>query len=37
MDKPPTTVKARFTSRWLVNYIREHGGVMTITHDLVVD
>ena len=29
--------KARLTSHWLIDHIRSHGGVMTITHDLVVD
>jgi hypothetical protein len=29
--------QAVLTSEWLVNYIREHGGVMTVVRDLVVD
>jgi len=29
--------KAKLTSDWLINYIREHGGVMTVTRDVVVD
>jgi hypothetical protein len=28
---------AALTSEWLVNYIREHGGVMTVVRDVVVD
>lgn len=31
------TRKARLTSDWLINHIRKHGGVMTVTHDIVVD
>ena len=30
-------LKAQLTSDWLVQYLHEHGGVMTVTHDLVVD
>ena len=29
--------KATITSEWLVDYIREHGGVMTVDRALVVD
>jgi hypothetical protein len=29
--------KARLTSDWLVQHIREHGGVLTVSHDIVVD
>ncbi len=28
---------AKLTSEWLAQYIREHGGVMTIRRDWVVD
>jgi hypothetical protein len=28
---------AALTSEWLINYIREHGGVMTVVRDVVVD
>ena len=28
---------ASLTSDWLIGYVREHGGVMTITTDLVAD
>jgi hypothetical protein len=37
MHKRPATAAARLTSGWLVNYIREHGGAMTITRGWVVD
>jgi len=30
-------LKATFTSNWLNDYIRQHGGVMTITTELVLD
>jgi len=29
--------KAKLTSDWLSNYIREHGAVMTVTRELIVD
>jgi hypothetical protein len=28
---------ATLTSEWLINHIREHGGVMTVVRDVVVD
>jgi hypothetical protein len=32
-----TSHKAWLTSAWLDNYLREHGGVMTIVTELVVE
>ncbi len=29
--------KGWLTSDWLISHIQEHGGVMTVAHDLVVD
>ena len=29
--------QAVLTSDWLTNYVREHGGVMTIRRELVVE
>jgi len=31
------SLDARLSSAWLRNYIRERGGVMTVTRELVVD
>ncbi len=31
------TLKGWLTSAWLIQYIRERGGVMTVSVDLVVD
>ncbi len=28
---------AALTSEWLINHIREHGGVMTVVRDVIVD
>lgn len=28
---------AALTSEWLINHIREHGGVMTVVRDVVID
>jgi len=30
-------MKATITSEWLREYIRQHGGVMTVTTDWIVD
>jgi len=30
-------VRARLSSEWLIQYIQQRGGVMTISTDLVVD
>jgi len=29
--------EVQITSAWLLNYIHEHGGVMTVTTELVAD
>ena len=28
---------AALTSEWLIHHIREHGGVMTVVRDVVID
>lgn len=34
-EKPHTRI--RISSEWLRDYVREHGGVMTVTSGLVVE
>ena len=29
--------RATLTSEWLIQHIREHGGVMTVVRDVVID
>jgi hypothetical protein len=33
----PDSHRAALTSDWLANHIREHGGVMTVVRDVIVD
>jgi hypothetical protein len=33
----PESHAATLTSDWLINHIREHGGVMTVVRDVVID
>lgn len=37
MEKKATTHWAKLTSGWLIQFIREHGGAMTVTRETVVD
>jgi len=33
----PESRRAALTSDWLIQHIREHGGVMTIVRDVIID
>ena len=33
----PEGGQATLTSEWLMRHIREHGGVMTVVRDVIVD